>query len=646
MPTIAQQCATEAARPILRRSISGIRRALGMQRNIAKKIESLRPELRALTDVVEPVIQADARAGAFRARAHKELDAIFRRFGMTETEGVLAHALGGPAASAFYPDPKQAEAGSRFLEWMVKQLGEVGMDRTTALRFLQRDIVALRQHKGDLSRLDPNNLRPITFQPFARDIREGFFDPTTNNGYMFGRQLASLISRAKFVHPEIERANKLIFSDWERLRKTLPGKDIKFAQDFAENFLDGRISRHDELLTQTASLIRGLIDQLGDAWGAGKAARRVSGSKYLDDETIVRMVDNSLAWFGGYAMGFNPAMVFRDLVGGTLLPATKVGPEAAWKGIRDVWARGEVGEATRRRIANYLGLPGDLSQPLAEQAVGENVILLSRAGRLLDEGREFGLLPRRWSDKMSRLSAARQGEVAIELHAPRLLRGETTWEDFLYETGLKGSSLAEQEKIRQILVGRQIPNVQEAAEVYGRMVMQDSNFVYSAANAPLAFRGTVGRLFGQFGIWPVSFAEYVLENTVGARDAKWATRFATRFAALQVAFAGLSLATGIDTSTWMFSNPLTFQGGPWYQAFRDVTTLGTSTNEFERREASANVRKMFGNSTTGFMGGILNPFGGATTNLFQATAEDNPIDALLLGLGFNLERPELATRRR
>jgi len=648
MPTISQQCAAESLRPILRKSVSGLRRAFGMQRNTAKKLESLRPQLKILTEVVEPVTRADARAGAYRSRAYRELDRILKSFSINEMEGVLAHTIGDSSAAAFYPSEKAAAGAAKFTSWAIKQLGEIGMSEAQALTFLKRDFVALRQHKGDLARLDPNNIYPTTFQALKQELADGFLNANSTNAFVFGRELAGAVSRAKYLRPEIDRAYKLISSDWERFRgKGIPGDDIRVAQDYAREFLNARVSRHDEVVTQTASLLRGLVDQLGEAWHVPGAAKKLSGSKLLDDETLIRMADNAASWFGGYAMGFNPAMVLRDVVGGTLLPAIKVGPRAAFQGIREVWGRGAQAEALRRRLASNLNLPEELGAPLSfEGAEREGAFLLSKAGRALDRTRELGLLPRRWSDKMSRIAAARQGEVAIETNAPKLLSGKMSWEDFLYDTGLKGSSLVEQEKIRQLLITREVPSITEAAKEYGIMVAADSNFIYSPANAPAAFRGTVGRLFGQFGIWPVSFAEYMMENTIGARDAKWATRFATRFAGLQMALVGLSATTGVDTSTWMFSNPLTFQGGPWYQAFRDVTTLGTSTNEFERREASSNVRRMFGNSTTGFMGGILNPFGGATTNLFQAVNEDNPVDALLLGLGFNLvDAQQLATRR-
>jgi hypothetical protein len=644
MPTIKQMCETDFARPIVRKAISGFREALGMQRNTAKIIQDLRKELPVLTEIVDPVVAANARSTAYRSRAHAEAGKILNKFGTGEMEAVLAHTLAPRTAGEFFPGEKFAKAGEQLTEWTVKQLGEIGMSRDQALKFLREDFVRLRGLKGDISRFDSNNIYPATFQPIMRDIRNGFLRSTTNSAFLFSRQLAGSVGRAKYLHPELDRSFKMI-NNWEGLRKQdIPADDIHKAQEFARGFLNARVSRNDEVVLQTASMLRGLVDQLGEAWGLENVTKKLSAR--IDDEVIVRAVDNAASWFGSYAMAYNPAMVFRDVLGGSLMAGLKVGGEAAFRGINEVWARGPKGEKLRNRLAAAIDAV-EAPNPLSfEAGVSENSVLTSRLGRSVGKLQELGLAPRRWSDIRARITAMRQGEIAIEMHAPKLLSKEISWERFLHKTGLKGSSLTEQEQVRQILLNRETPNVAEAANLYGKMVMKDSNFVYDPANAPTAFRGTVGKLAGQFGIWPISFMEFMRENTVGSRDAAWATKFMMRYAGLTVALSGLSAATGIDTSTWMFSNPLTFQGGPWYQAFRDVTTLGTSTNEFERREASSNVRRMFGNSTTGFMGGILNPFGGATTNLFQAVNEDNPVDALLLGLGFNLvDQQQLATRR-
>lgn len=275
---------------------------------------------------------------------------------------------------------------------------------------------------------------------------------------------------------------------------------------------------------------------------------------------------------------------------------------------------------------------------------GESV-MASKVGRAVMRAQQVGLIPYRWGDKMNRIVSYHQGKLAIEKNAGDLISGKADWETFLFRTGLKGSPAVDQRKIQQILQ-QEVPNVAEAAREYGRLLANDTQFIYSASNAPAAFRGTIGRMAGQFGMYPVSFGEYMLQNTTGARDAKWAYQFASRWAKVQIALMGMSMSTGIDTSTWLFANPLTFEGGPWFQTFRDISTLGVSTNEFERREASAKLKKVFGNSTAGFMGGIFNPFGGQTTNLFQAMAEEDPTHALLLGLGFNLTDSSLATRRR
>jgi hypothetical protein len=157
------------------------------------------------------------------------------------------------------------------------------------------------------------------------------------------------------------------------------------------------------------------------------------------------------------------------------------------------------------------------------------------------------------------------------------------------------------------------------------------------------FKGTMGRMFGQFGTWPIGFAEYMWSN-LAVPDWGYRTKFAADYAKVLGAVVALGHATGIDTSNWMSGNPLGFQGGPWFQAMRDVTTLATSTNEFETRKARSGVTRMVSHFGTPFAG-VLNPFGGATTDVIQAANAENPVQAMILALGFNLQSPTTATRR-
>jgi len=631
----------DTAAPIVRKVVSGFQRALGTQRNIARKIESALPDLPVYTRVLEPVLEADARSKALRDILHKRLNGILGKFHATDTEGILAHAMSPETASAVgFTNPKHAKAAEAFSDFMVETLSHVGMTPEQATRFLRKDLPKLREVGGDVSRLDPNNLRPASFRGLLDEIDLGSLRVNQNNAYALGWDLINAVSRVRHVRPAVAEARKLSAS-WQGL-KTVSKQDITTAREFTDDFVNARLSNSDQIVQNASYLMRGLLDHLGEQ-GKIPGAKRLAASKILDDDTIIRMVDNATSYFGGFAMAFNPALVMRQLMQ-PVLGGMKVGWSTMGEGFKKAYARGEVGEAFRRKAASALNIPLEAGAPVMLVESGESLIA-SRTGRAVLKAQQAGLLPYRWGDKMNRFAAFGMGESAIERHAPKLLEGKLSWEEFLFETGLKGSPTVEQSKIQALLLG-ETPNVGKAATEYGKILAADTQFLYTQANAPMMFRGTIGRMAGQFGMFPVSFAEYMLENTVGARDARWVTRFGTRWAALQLGLIGLSKSTGVDTSTWLFSNPLTFEGGPWFQTFRDVSTLGVSTNEFERREATAKLRKVFGNSTAGFMGGVFNPFGGQTTNLFQAMAEEDPTSAMLLGLGFNLTDPSLATRRR
>jgi hypothetical protein len=193
--------------------------------------------------------------------------------------------------------------------------------------------------------------------------------------------------------------------------------------------------------------------------------------------------------------------------------------------------------------------------------------------------------------------------------------------------------------------GKDVANLDSAAREYGKILVEDTQFIYNGINAPLSFRGNVGRLFGQFGTWPIAFTEFAIQNTMGGGGADWRRKFLGRYAQQKLALYSVGTALGVDTSTWNFAMPLTFQGGPWFQAFRDAAVLTSSQNEFDRRKARGGLNRMVGYMGTPFGTGVFNPLGGVTTDLLQARAERNPLEAIMLATGFNLTSDRPATRR-
>lgn len=631
------KCATVKQAPVLRAAISGLRQALGTQRATAKIIEGAIPELPVLTKGMEPLFAADYMSGELRTKLDTGVKKIIGNLSHRDMEAVLAHTLTPSKAAEFF-GPEHAATGEKLAQFLAKSLGEIGYSFDDAMRFLRVDLPKLRTVDGDLSRFDPNNILPKTFQTLKTELEHGSLDVTHDNAYVFARQLIDSIGRVKYVRPVSQEVRKMI-AGWTGLKQQgISNDDIITAQKFLLDVINSRLANQDGVVKNSMHLFRGLIDEMAKAGVPG--AKKFSET--MTDDLLFRIANNSTAYFSGFAMSFNPALVMRQITQ-PMLGTFKVGFEVGAKGYSKAYARGEVGNAFRERAAKALGISLEAGAPVMLVESGDAVIS-NRVARTIMDAQSKGLVPYRWGDKMNRFVSFAQGEESVLKHGQRYLDGKINWEEFMMETGLKGSSMVNQRRIGQLLQA-EVPNLKEAATEYGKIMALDTQFLYSAMNAPTAFRGTIGRMMGQFGMYPISFAEYMFENTVGSRDAKWAYRFASRWAGFQLGLMGLSAASGIDTSTWLYSNPLTFEGGPWFQTLRDISTLAVSTNEFERREATAKLRKVFGNSSTGFMGSVFNPFGGQTTNLFQALSEEDPNKALLLALGFNLTDTTLATRR-
>jgi hypothetical protein len=578
------------------------------------------------------MLEADRLAGNWKTAKRDELGKIIGRLGMSDGENVMA-ALIGQNPERFYNLSQAHHSAARKIEDLLsKTLQETGgLSEVQARRFLREELPKLRQARGDVARYDANNIYPETFQPFLDDIFKGEVTPTSNNAFGFALEMINLGARKKFYEPVYKDA-KAALREWElaAVKGQIPREDVRFATSFADEFLDSVHGQRGEGAKVTAQILNGITQ------GFQKAGIRLPE---VTPEMIDKLSDQLMSYYSGVAMSWRPAIAVRDTLQ-ALMMGPKVGFPRAFKALKQIYTGG-LDDSWWAGAAKELGLPDGINQPI--YAENPEAFGLSRLGRGIKKLQETGNIPRRWVDKKNRFGVYRGGELAIEEEAPKLLNKQISWEEFLWNTGLKGSNKVDQDKIHALLMGRELADVSGAARTYGKMLSDDVNFIYSGANAPLMFKGTIGRMFGQFGMWPVGFTEYMWQN-MATPDNAWRLHYASGYAALMAATLSAGNLTGIDTSTWAAGNPLTFQGGPWFQGMRDIATMVSTNNEFEQRKARANVSRMVSHFGTPFAG-ALNPVGGLTTDLIQARNAENPLEALALALGFNLQTPTPATRR-
>lgn len=629
-------------RALLKDSISNVRKWIGTQRGLAQKIESIEPLLKADTQVFQPMLTAQSEANVWKAEFEQRINKIARGFSAGQTENVMA-AIIDPNASrvGFSLSTKEARIVPQTKALLEDVLQSLGLSKEQAGRFLTEDFTKLRAARGDATRLSAQNIYPETFQPFMEEIFKNGISATQNNAYAFAQDLISMGARMKFMNPAAKRALATV-DDWAASSKggrggSLTGKvdnqDLWYAQQFGREFINAQKEQRSQFALSIAQT-------LGGARNRFRAVLGKEAVEAWDDKTINRMSSNMASWFGGSAMSGRMALPIRNLTQ-SLLPALKVGHKRVFQAYKDIY--GDNREKFVPRMLKDLGMPESGNQPVQLLEAGEN-FLANKIWRGMRDLQNTGLRPFRWSDKNNRLVAFRSGELAIEQESKALLANKASWEEFLFATGLKGSPKVVQRRIKALLQGTEHPNVQQAAREYGKQMVADTQFLYGGLNAPLAFKGTFGRLFGQFGTWPIGFTEYMHQNISGNGFA-WGSKFAGNYGIQKSILAGMGIAAGVDTSSWNYANPLTFQGGPWFQLFRDTSVLATSVNEFERREAFSNFRRMTG-ITGNLHTGTLNPFGAATGDVLQGVAEaGDPLRAMLLTLGFNLRDSSLATKR-
>lgn len=123
----------------------------------------------------------------------------------------------------------------------------------------------------------------------------------------------------------------------------------------------------------------------------------------------------------------------------------------------------------------------------------------------------------------------------------------------------------QQEFLRRLASG----DLERAAGYLGKEAADITQFIYGRGMQSEFLRSVPGRLFGQYGSWPLWYADYakraIWTNGIKAGNYGNAARFVARQAILAGALMGTSKALQIDLSRW-YGHPAVFWGGgPGFQ---------------------------------------------------------------------------------
>ena len=539
------------------------------------------------------------------------------------------------------------------------------------LKFIQEEMIpAFRESGGSPLNLKIKGKLPESMVNVVEDIMKGRIHMEEPNAQVLASELILAQGRHKFMRPFREQADVIkrqLKQDIVRKGQTAKGSQqatnmLAVVNDYVDNVVHGFGGNTGASISKAMNAVQDAFVKTGLLKKEGKWTAREVDSISQQFASHVSMT----------ALSARPAMAVRNYFQ-RLLPGYSVGFPRIWKAQKEaITPEGfqlikESGVIPREVLflADDIaqGLTPDVSIPRSIKEIPAQAIALKDSLLKLQRA---GLWLYRKADHGNRGVSYLAGRGSVMEHAKLLLPDPRSGKisaaghkKFMVETGLAGKPQVVQKRVLRFLENSDAAawdiNVQKAGREYGIRLAQESQFVYNKANAPQWMQGVPGRMFGQFGMWPIAYAEFMIQGTkgasfplapivtrlgaqIGGRAAEVsaadiaASNFALRAIMVGGATTLVGVATGIDTSSFNRTNPMNFEGGPQWQAARDlVTSVSGAGNEFDRSQAAANLTRFIVSNGT--------PFGAAAQDARQAIEaadEGNIPKAIALVLGFNI----------
>jgi hypothetical protein len=376
------------------------------------------------------------------------------------------------AAVRFQTTPKEMEAALAMRQWYKDVFG---MDKAELHRFLHEGIPKLREVNGDLSKLKDYTL-PKGMAELIPSLDDGFLSMHDDSALGVARDVLHSLGRERYMREVVANGRAML-----RQLSSVSQKDPTNRQlyDGAKEVLGTYLDTVTNRVPNDAAM---LSEAFGQWSGFLKKLRLIEGDT-ITPKDIERLAMMGTSWYGGLAMSGRLALVVRNLTQ-SMLSAPKVGFLNAARGVKAAINAGPEGRAE-----------------------------LVKAGIINEPAMWSFASWYRGADQFNRAATYFAGKRALEHAWAKYQKGGAKdIETFYVDSGLAGDSKSFRRDIARMLGRGQL---EEAAHEYGKHVSRITQYLYSRPNVPQAFQGVKGRMFGQFGIWPLWLGAVVYESYLG-----------------------------------------------------------------------------------------------------------------------------------
>lgn len=436
----------------------------------------------------------------------------------------------------------------------------MGNDPTTWLKDYMPKLRLHMQKSGKV--YNSNNLRELLQDCFGNNVPQGmeaFFKyARIEDIYSLTREMnaKTLLQkyvmvghRNKFMGPLIEDINKWIMTNGGNVDKALRKQFMAYLGDVA-----GIPSSLNTKLIEDMTQRMFLKLKIGDKLIARNFTEAIMGTSYLA------------------TMGWRAWLPIRNSLQILTTLAPRLGNTWISKAlsILNKDKTGRIYNLLRERGMLTMGLPVGGSQLFEEG---------TKVGKLLKSGMHWY----KNSDSFTRAVAYVTATSRFDDALLRLKKGLINNKQFIQHSGLFNM---EPGRLSQALglIDQGLPNA--AKDLFARDMIMETMFPYRSGTSPLAFRGTIGKIFGQFGHYPVYWVENIRRG-LGRGTLTNKLAYAARFLGNTTAIAGSLATIGINSDSFLFYTPVLFTGGPWYDFINQGLNLWGKG--YEGRQARAKL---------------------------------------------------------
>lgn len=335
----------------------------------------------------------------------------------------------------------------------------------------------------------------------------------------------------------------------------------------------------------------------------------VLSGKKLDDDFSRRFI-RTLNWLNFSAsIPLRAALVVRNAFQSSLLIPI-MGVDAFYNGAKRALGFGSEnvleGMARSRAAAVKAGaVPVEVlplhgaTEALATGSIRANDLLpgqLARVGFHFKELINKGFSVYRYPDDFGRTIAFETGRYRVNKYIGEFVRNrdrnfDKALEILKQKAKVKTFDPAIETEFDRIIRSDVPGNYDAAADFIGKSLADKVFFLYHGANHPTGWSSVSGKLLGQFGTFPVQYAQYVVDGLAHG-SAKDRMEFAAGTALINasVIIAGEELF-GANLESWAFLPSLQYTGGPGAELFMSAwQAMGGSPAE--RALAARNIEMM------------------------------------------------------